>query len=157
MSTEPIWRTESTSAGNTLEIAAAVGSKLRGAEVIELVSDLGGGKTTFVKGLAKGMGSLDEVRSPSFTLSNEYFAGALRLYHFDFYRLSEPGIMRQELAEAVADLSAVVVVEWPEIVEDVLPPARLVIRIKVTGENSRRLEFNWPPALAYLLPVPTSA
>src|SRR5205807_2663685 len=118
MSTEPTWQTDSTSADDTLAIAVLIGSKLKGGEVIELVSDLGGGKTTFVKGLAKGLGSQDEVHSPSFTLSNEYRAGGLKIYHFDFYRLNEPGIMRQELAEAIADLSGVMVVEWPEIVED---------------------------------------
>jgi tRNA threonylcarbamoyladenosine biosynthesis protein TsaE len=134
-----------------LKLAAKIGSKLKGGEVIELVSDLGGGKTTFVKGLAKGLGSDDEVHSPSFTLSNEYKAGQLKIYHFDFYRLQEPGIMREELAEAVADLTGVVVVEWPEIVEDVLPPARLIIKIKATGENSRLLTFTYPKNLAYLL------
>jgi tRNA threonylcarbamoyladenosine biosynthesis protein TsaE len=151
MSTAQIWQTDSTGADNTLAIAAAVGSKLRGGEVIELVSDLGGGKTTFIKGLAKGLGSNDLVHSPSFTLSNEYAGDKLRLYHFDFYRLNEAGIMREELAEALADKQAVVAVEWPQIIEDVLPENRLIIKIKPTGETSRHLEINYPPTLDYLL------
>lgn len=119
--------------------------------MIELVSDLGGGKTTFTRGLAKGFGSQDKVSSPSFTLSNEYQApGGKRLYHFDFYRLFEPGIMRQELAEALQDPAGVTVVEWADIVHEVLPPRRLTISLKATGESSRRLTFQAPPELDYL-------
>lgn len=125
---------------------------MKGGEMVELVSDLGGGKTAFVRGLAKGIGSKDPVSSPSFTLSNEYDAGKLRLYHFDFYRLTEPGIMRDELAECLADPEAVVAVEWADIVEDVLPTERLTIKIESTGDMSRALTFTYPAKLAYLLP-----
>lgn len=136
----------------TLALAEALGSRVRGGEVIELVSDLGGGKTTFVKGLAKGMGSTDTVHSPSFTLSNEYEAGNLRLYHFDFYRLSEPGIMRDELAEILQDPQAVIAVEWADIVNDVLPANRLTIQIMSIGETARELHFSFPEELEYLIP-----
>src|ERR1700712_1196496 len=117
MSTEQTSQIESTSLQATLDLAAAIGMKLKGGEVIELVSDLGGGKTAFVKGLARGMGSTDVVRSPSFTISNQYKAGSKTLYHFDFYRLFDPGIMRDELAEILQDPNAVVVVEWASIVD----------------------------------------
>jgi tRNA threonylcarbamoyladenosine biosynthesis protein TsaE len=146
------WQTDSTSPEATLKIASQVGSRLKGGEVIELVSDLGGGKTTFVKGMVEGMGSPDHVHSPSFTLSNEYKAGSTTLYHFDFYRLEEPGIMREELAESLSDPNAVVVVEWPEIVEDVLPPNYLSIHFQVTGEKSRSVIFNYPENFKYLTP-----
>ena len=128
---------------------------MKGGEVIELVSDLGGGKTTFVKGLAKGMGSEATVHSPSFTLDNQYQAGKLTLHHFDFYRLFEPGVMRDELAEILEEPGAVVVVEWGGIVQDVLPPERLVIRICATGEHKREITFSAPPKLKYLLPANT--
>jgi len=124
---------------------------MRGGEVIELISDLGGGKTTFVRGLADGMGSHDVVRSASFTLSNQYRAGKLTLYHFDFYRLFETGIMRDELAEALADPEAVVAVEWGDIVTQVLPARRLTVRIKATGEERRDLSFSYPASLSYLI------
>jgi tRNA threonylcarbamoyladenosine biosynthesis protein TsaE len=127
-----------------LRVAERLGRNLRGGEVIELVSDLGGGKTTFVRGLAKGLGSKENVHSPSFTLANQYKSGELTLFHFDFYRLSEPGIMRQELAEVIEDPKSIVTVEWAEIVQDVLPENRLTITLQVTGENSRKLEFNFP-------------
>ncbi len=128
---------------------------MRGGEVVELVSDLGGGKTAFVNGLARGMGSNDKVSSPSFALTNEYQAGALTLYHFDFYRLHEPGIIREELAEVMADPKAVIAVEWARIIEDVLPASRLTVDIKVTGEQDRLLKFVCPKALNYLLPNKT--
>ena len=128
-----------------------LGRRLRGGEVIELVSDLGGGKTTFVRGLARGMGSNDKVSSPSFTLGNQYKSDGLTLYHFDFYRLGEAGIMKDELAEVVADPKAVTIVEWADIVEDVLPTDKMTIRIKASGENERTLIFEYPESLKYLL------
>lgn len=119
--------------------------------MIELVSDLGGGKTTFVRSLVKGMGSTDKVASPTFTISREYSAGDLTLYHFDFYRLHEPGVVANELAEVIDDPQAVVAVEWADIVEDVLPLERLTIRITATGENTREFNFAYPEKLAYLI------
>lgn len=124
---------------------------LKGGEVIELISDLGGGKTTFVRGLAKGMGSNDKVASPSFTISREYKTGDLTLYHFDFYRLSDPGIVANELIEIISDQKAVVAVEWADIVEDVLPTNKLTVHINNMGENTRELIFEYPENLHYLI------
>jgi tRNA threonylcarbamoyladenosine biosynthesis protein TsaE len=151
MNTVQTWQTISTSSNETLKLAEAVGRKLRGGETIELVSDLGGGKTTFVRGLAQGLGSKDAVSSPSFTLCNEYQADGLTLHHFDFYRLHEPGIMRDELVELRGDPEAVIVIEWASIVEDVLPAERLTIRFKTTDETGRALTFEYPEKLSYLI------
>lgn len=134
-----------------MRLAERIGRKLRGGEVLELVSDLGGGKTTFVRGLAKGMGSNDQVRSPSFSLSNEYRSKDLTLYHFDFYRLQEPGIMRDELAEALADPKSIIAMEWGDVVNDVLPADRLTIDIKTTGHDSRSIILCYPEELEYLI------
>lgn len=128
-----------------------MGRKLRGGEVLELVSDLGGGKTAFMRGLAKGMGSKDSVRSQSFTLSNEYRSANLTLYHLDFYRLGDPGIMREELAEALTDTHGVVAVEWAEVVEDVLPRDHITVRIKATGEESRSIIIKYGKGREYLI------
>jgi tRNA threonylcarbamoyladenosine biosynthesis protein TsaE len=124
---------------------------MKGGEVMELKSDLGGGKTTFVRGLAAGLGSSDPVHSPSFTLANRYPAGDLTLFHLDFYRLTEPGIMRDELAEILADPKAAVVVEWADVVADVLPAKRMTIEIKPTSDTGRKFTFSYPASLAYLL------
>lgn len=120
--------------------------------MIELSSDLGGGKTTFVRSLVKGMGSTDNVASPTFTISREYQAKGLTFYHFDFYRLQDAGLMANELAEVAGDSGSVVAVEWAGIVEDVLPKDRLRIEIIATGENVRQFTFTYPEKLSYLLP-----
>ena len=151
MSTQQTWQTATSSLENTEKLAAVLGAKLCGGEVIELVSDLGGGKTAFVRGLAKGMGSTDKVASPSFTISHQYKAGELTLYHFDFYRLSEPGIIANELAEIVEDPKAVVAVEWANIVKNVLPAGKLTIRIQTTGETTRAFTYTYPESLGYLI------
>ena len=141
MSTGMTQAIESTSLENTLEIAAKIGEKLRGGEVIELVSDLGGGKTAFVRGLAKGMGSNDQVASPTFTLSREYRGQNCELHHFDFYRLDDPGVVKAELEESIIDPTVAVAIEWADVVHDVLPEDRLTIAISQTGEGQRRFSF----------------
>lgn len=146
------WQTDTASPEATQELAATIGKRLKGGEVIELVSDLGGGKTAFVRGLAQGMGSHDQVASPTFTISREYHADSLTLYHFDFYRLHEPGIITAELAEFIDDPKAVVAVEWSDIAKHVLPERRVTVRLILTGEQSRQLQFSYPSELAYLIP-----
>jgi tRNA threonylcarbamoyladenosine biosynthesis protein TsaE len=135
----------------TEKLAKIIGRNLRGGEVIELISDLGGGKTAFVRGLARGMGSKDKVSSPSFTISNEYKADNLVLYHFDFYRLNSPGIISNELAEKITEPNAVIAVEWSDIVKDVLPINRLVVNIAAKAEDTRELTFTYPEKLSYIL------
>lgn len=134
----------------TEALAARMAQNLRGGELIELVSDLGGGKTTFTRGLAAGLGSKDQVGSPTFTISREYHGGRLTVHHFDFYRLAEPGIIADELAEIAEDKQAVVVVEWPAIVQHVLPEKRLTLTLHALTESSRRLEVQFPASLSYV-------
>lgn len=142
----------SNSPSETERIGVGIGAKLRGGEVIELKSDVGGGKTTFVRGLAKGFGSSDHVSSPTFTVSNRYDNGRQSIYHFDFYRLHEPGIIKHELEEAIDSDDAVIVVEWGDAVQRVLPPDRLQIEIlSQAGENARKLICKYPGSYAYLL------
>ncbi len=124
---------------------------MRGGEVIELISDLGGGKTTFVRGLARGASSKDKVASPTFTINRVYDTGNFQIHHFDFYRLHQPGIIADELAEVLGDSKVVVVVEWADVVQHVLPAKRLTINIKNTPEGSRQLIFQAPKELKYLI------
>jgi len=145
------WKTTSGSAQATEQLAENMGRALRGGEVIELVSDLGGGKTTFVRGLVRGMGSEDKVASPTFTVSKMYQAGKLEVHHFDFYRLQEAGIIANELDEVAGDPQTVVVVEWADVVQHVLPVERLTITIRQTPEGDRELTLDYPDSLAYVL------
>ncbi len=124
---------------------------MKGGEIIELISDLGGGKTTFVRGLARGAGSTDRVASPTFTISRVYQAGKLEIHHFDFYRLGEAGLIAEELAEIISDPHTVTVVEWADIVTDVLPDKRLTITIEKTPTDGRKLTFRAPESLQYLM------
>jgi len=122
------WQITSTGSDDTIRLGALLANKLPGGSVIELTSDLGGGKTTFTRGLAQGLGSSDTVSSPTFTLKKIYKAGNKQIYHYDFYRLSDPGILRDELAESLQDAHAITVVEWSDIVRDVLPAERISIK-----------------------------
>lgn len=141
---------KTTNTAETLAIAQQIGQRLKGGEVIELVSDLGGGKTTFTRGLAKGMGSDDHVSSPTFMISRVYKASHLELHHFDFYRLPEAGLMEHELEDLLGDAGVVIVVEWSDVVKHVLPKERLSIHISSDGGEARILELNLPTTLNYL-------
>lgn len=128
-----------------------IGANLNGGEVFELVSDLGGGKTTFVGGLARGFGSLDPVASPSFTISYVYSRPDKKtLHHYDFYRLQEAGVIAHELAEVEGDSNVVVAVEWGEVVHELLPKDRITVKISATAEDVRSFEFSFTKRHQYL-------
>jgi tRNA threonylcarbamoyladenosine biosynthesis protein TsaE len=107
--------------------------------VIELVSDIGGGKTTFVRGLAKGLGSTDQVSSPTYTINQIYQAGTKEIHHYDFYRLQEAGVVGDELREEMGQPNVVTVIEWGDIVHNVLPEDKITITFKRMSENDDRL------------------
>lgn len=117
----------------------SLGAAMRGGECLELIGDVGAGKTTLTKGIARGMGIDEDVQSPTFTLSRIYETDNLSLHHYDFYRLNEPGVMSYELAESLADPRAVTVIEWAETVEDVLPNDRVVITLRYTPDGEVRI------------------
>jgi len=145
------WEVDTTSADDTEKVAERIGHNLKGGETIELVGDLGGGKTTFVRGLARGLGSSDQVSSPTFKISNEYHGRNLVLNHFDLYRLGEAGIISNELAEIIDDQQAVLVIEWADAVKNILPVKRLVINFVPKSENVRQLKITYPETLNYVL------
>lgn len=151
MSTEKTWQMHSRSSEDTEALGERIGARLRGGEVIELVSDLGGGKTTFTRGLARGAGSADRVASPTFTVTREYRASKFTIVHFDFYRLHDAGVVAEELREYVGVQGAVVVVEWGDIVDKVLPNERLRIHFFQAGEDRRDIHCTYPHELMYLL------
>ena len=113
--------------------------KLQAPAVLELLGDVGSGKTTFTRGLAQGLGIKEPVTSPSFTLSKEYAGKKYRLVHYDFYRLVDPGIMAENLAETISDQNTIAVVEWGQSIKKVLPEKRHTIEIKYIDENTREV------------------
>lgn len=120
-----------------------IGEQLHGGEVIELIGDVGAGKTTFVKGLAAGLGVDEAVQSPSFTISRVYEArDDLQLVHYDFYRLADAGILNDELAETMNDALNITVIEWADIVDGILPKERMSIMFTSPTQTTRVLTTN---------------
>ena len=124
------------------DLGAKISRTLQGGEIFELIGDVGAGKTTFVKGLARGLNVTDDVQSPSFTINRNYECrDGLTLNHYDFYRLAEAGVMTMEIAESLHDPKNITVVEWGESVRDVLPPERTVVKITYLPDEGREVEI----------------
>ena len=108
-------------------------------EVVELIGDVGVGKTTITKGIAKGLGVTDEITSPSFTLSKQYDFPKGKLVHYDFYRLIDPGIMSEDLMENIEDKNTITIVEWADSVKEILPDKHKSFLIKLLDDGSREV------------------
>lgn len=127
----------------TEKLGEELAPDLKAGDVILLDGDLGAGKTTFTKGLGKGLGIKRNIKSPTFTIIREYKNGRLPLYHMDVYRLEEGGADELGLNEYFNG-DGVSVVEWSKFAEDELPDDYL--RIKFTrndelGDNDRTIEM----------------
>jgi tRNA threonylcarbamoyladenosine biosynthesis protein TsaE len=147
------WMLVSKSALQTEFIGESVGQKLKGGEIIELSSDLGGGKTTLTKGIAKGLGISENVSSPTFTLSKIYKGNYLELHHYDFFRLTNLGIMSEELEEVIENVQNVTVVEWAGKARYLFPKERTIrVKLKVQKNlNHRKLFFELPNGMDKLI------
>jgi tRNA threonylcarbamoyladenosine biosynthesis protein TsaE len=123
---------------DTAELAEKLGALLQAGDVLTLEGDLGAGKTTFTKGLAKGLGVKRVVNSPTFTIIKEY-KGRVPFYHMDVYRLenSDEDLGFEEYFEG----EGVTVVEWAQFISDRLPEELLNIAIRRTGDETRELKF----------------
>jgi len=128
------------SEGETETVARELAATLRAGDVLLLSGDLGAGKTTFVRGLAVGLG-IDpaEVCSPTFTLVHEYRGNGLTLDHADLYRLERAATDDLGLEE-VGVSDGVLAIEWPDRLSHDMPGAR-VVRIEVVNEDARRITF----------------
>lgn len=125
------------------QLGQTIGRALKGGECIELIGDIGAGKTTLTKGIAAGLEITETVQSPTFTINRTYDSPrGVRLSHYDFYRLSDPGIMAEELREALEDPLTSIVIEWGDVVATVLPADRLRITIESPQETVRTLQLD---------------
>lgn len=124
-----------------LDYGEQFAKKLSTPTVIELIGDVGAGKTTFVRGLAKGLGVKDPITSPSFTISKQYaLPNNRRLVHYDFYRLPDPGLMSEDLQENLTDKNTITIIEWSDSVSNLLPKDRVIINIEYNENGSRNLK-----------------
>lgn len=115
-------------------------AKLPSTKVIEIIGDVGAGKTTLTKGIALALGLKTEITSPSFTISKTYAIDSKKkLIHYDFYRLKDPGLMVDDLAENLANPDNIIIIEWGESIADLLPKNRLIIKIDYNNDGTREI------------------
>jgi tRNA threonylcarbamoyladenosine biosynthesis protein TsaE len=137
----------------TQAVGRELSATLRAGDVLLVSGDLGAGKTTFVRGLAEGLGiNPGEVSSPTFTIVHEYRGNGLTLYHADLYRLERAATDDLGLEE-IGVKDGVLAIEWPDRLSHELPGARL-IRLEVVSDSSRRITIG--PAEAGLTPCGNS-
>lgn len=125
----------------TEQAGASFAKKLIPGDIVALVGDLGGGKTTFTKGLAFGIGIKDKITSPSFTISRIY-KGKKNLAHFDFYRIDRPDrLLISELLDLAAGRDYVIVIEWAEKIEKFLPK-HYRVGFEHAANNTRKITIH---------------
>lgn len=129
----------STSEKKTLELAENIARKSKTPLCLCLYGDLGSGKTVFSKGFARGLGiEPKKIKSPTFTLVRKYAVGKKLFYHCDFYRIMEPDeLLSADLEEIFQQQNAVVVIEWPERIEKLLPQKRMNIAFEYKNPTTR--------------------
>lgn len=130
-------------------IGAALAKKLKPGTVIAYRGDLGAGKTAFTRGLARGLGYLDAVTSPTYTIVNEYLGGRLPLFHFDMYRLPSADDLWDIGWEDYLDRGGICAVEWSENVAEALENP-MVISIEKLDDVTRAITLEGGEALADL-------
>jgi len=131
-------RTET--ADRTRELGQALAPLLRPRDTVVLTGDLGAGKTTLVQGIGRGLGVEDHVASPTFTLVREY-AGRLDVAHVDVYRLERIQDVVDLGLDELGGPDRVLIVEWGDAVEDLLPADRLRVELTSSDDDVRRLRI----------------
>ena len=132
----------SRSAAETQALAERFAPELKRGDVVGICGELGAGKTQFVKGLARGLGSADIVTSPTFTILHEYYGGRLSLYHFDLYRLENVNALRDIGFDTYLSGNGVCVIEWADKFPQILPPSVRWIDFNVQRRDLRMIEVS---------------
>ncbi|MDQ7859583.1 MAG: tRNA (adenosine(37)-N6)-threonylcarbamoyltransferase complex ATPase subunit type 1 TsaE [Armatimonadota bacterium] len=140
-------RLATSSPSETEALGRRLGGRLRAGDVVALLGPLGAGKTVLARGIVEGAGARGTVASPSFVIVREY-AGPVRVYHADLYRLERPAeVVELGLDELAAE--GILVVEWADRAGGLLPrPAITVVCDFGEGETARTFTVEVPPALA---------
>ncbi len=122
--------TETGSEKETYELGLRMGREAKSGQVYTLVGDLGVGKTVFTKGFAAGLGILEPVSSPTFTIVQIYEEGRLPFYHFDVYRIGDVEEMEEIGYEDYIFGNGVSLIEWADLIEEILPENYTEVRIE---------------------------
>jgi tRNA threonylcarbamoyladenosine biosynthesis protein TsaE len=131
------------SANQTVKAGKSLARILQKGDVVVFSGCLGAGKTTFIKGIALGLGvNENDIKSPSFTLVNEY-QGTIPLYHFDLYRMKDNSELYEIGWDDYLMRDSIIVVEWGEKANNLLPEKRVEILMEITGETQRRLTLTF--------------
>ena len=120
---------------DTYDLGKKLGENCKPGDIILLNGDLGVGKTVFTKGFGKGLGIEEPISSPTFTIMQIYEQGRLPLYHFDVYRIADPEEMDQIGYEDYFFGKGVCLIEWAELIYDILPPQYKKVTIKKDVEK----------------------
>ena len=127
------------------QLGAVIAQTAQAHDLLLLNGDLGAGKTTLTQGIGRALGIKRPVKSPTFTIVREYPEARLPLYHMDFYRLENDDLSSIDLNAYLAE-PGIVVIEWPEIVQEQLPETFLEITIKRVDDSwdstKRIVEFD---------------
>jgi len=121
---------ESNKEQETFALGEKIGREAKPGDIYALLGDLGVGKTVFTKGFAKGLGIQEHVNSPTFTIVQIYDEGRLPLCHFDVYRIGDPEEMDEIGYEEYFFGDGVCLVEWANLIEELMPPQTKWIEIK---------------------------
>ena len=136
---------ETGSERETYELGLQIGRQARAGDVYTLIGDLGVGKTVFTKGLARGLGIEEPVNSPTFTIVQVYEEGRLPFYHFDVYRIGDVEEMEEIGYEDYFYGQGLTIIEWAELIQEILPEHYKEIRIEKDlekGFDYRRITVN---------------
>ena len=129
---------ESFSAEETFTLGKKLGEEAKPGMIYRMTGDLGVGKTVFTKGFAAGLGVTDTVNSPTFTIVQEY-KGRLPFYHFDVYRIEEPEEMEEIGYEDYFFGDGVCMIEWAELIEELLP--KEAVKICISKELQKGTDY----------------
>ena len=121
---------ESFSAAETYALGEKIGQEAKPGQVYTLIGDLGVGKTVFTQGVAAGLGITEPVSSPTFTIVQIYEEGRMPFYHFDVYRIGDPEEMEEVGFEDCIYGEGLCLIEWANLIEEILPPAYTQVRIE---------------------------
>ena len=121
---------ESCSAEETYALGEKIGQEAKPGQVYTLIGDLGVGKTVFTQGVAAGLGITEPVSSPTFTIVQIYEEGRMPFYHFDVYRIGDPEEMEEVGFEDCIYGEGLCLIEWANLIEEILPPAYTQVRIE---------------------------